>query len=313
MPQSTPRPYSWAWVTGSSSGPRLNGRNTKNISKTISVSWGRNSLHQPALLHEVIDGLSVKPGKIYLDCTVGSGGHAEAIVAQGGKVYGLDVDPGALERTKARLGNKIELKQANFAGLKQAAQDWGLTSVAGILLDLGLSTEQIEDRQRGFSWGADAPLDMRADPNLKVTAADLLNGLGRTELIKLFRVYGEEHKSRQIAEAVISRRPLTTTGQLVEIIETVTPLKPRSHHPATLVFQALRIAVNDELNNLKTALPQAVDLLAASGRLAVISFHSLEDRIVKNFMRDTKNLTTITKKPIIGERPHAILRVAEKL
>lgn len=218
-----------------------------------------------------------------------------------------------MERTERRLEGKIGLKLANFSQLGSAAREWGLTQVQGILLDLGLSTEQIEDSARGFSWQSDGPLDMRADPSLKVTAADLVNGLGRGELIKLFRLYGEEPKSRQIAEAIIARRPVKTSADLLAAIEAAAPGRQRSHHPATLVFQALRICVNDELNNLKTVLPQATELLAIKGRLAVISFHSLEDRIVKNFMKENNSLTVITKKPIIGERPHAILRLAEKI
>ncbi len=187
-----------------------------------------------------------------------------------------------------------------------------------MLLDLGLSSEQIADPARGFSWQSDGPLDMRADPNLGVTAADLVNGLGRGELIKLFRLYGEESRAKQVAEAIIANRPIKTTGQLVRAIETAQPsLKlrrvNRSHNPATLIFQALRIAVNDELNNLKAVLPQAVELLESGGRLAVISFHSLEDRIVKNFMKENKTLKILTKKPIISTQPHAMLRVAEKI
>jgi len=178
-----------------------------------------------------------------------------------------------------------------------------------VLLDLGLSTEQIEDPKRGFSFQTDGPLDMRSDPNLGVSAADLVNGLGRSELIKLFRLYGEEPRAKQIAEAVIANRPVKTTRQLAGLIERTS----RSHNPATLIFQALRIAVNDELNNLKAVLPQAVELLETGGRLAVISFHSLEDRIVKNFMKENKDLTIINKKPIISAKPHAMLRMAEKL
>lgn len=174
---------------------------------------------------------------------------------------------------------------------------------------MGLSTEQIEAQDRGFSWQTDGPLDMRADPNLKVTAADLVNGLGLGELTKLFKLYGEEPRAKQIAAAIIANRPIKTTGQLVKLLKKT----ERGHHPATLVFQALRIAVNDEINNLKAVLPQAVERLKTGGRLAVISFHSLEDRIVKNFMSDHQQLKIITKKPIISVKPHAVLRVAEKL
>jgi 16S rRNA (cytosine1402-N4)-methyltransferase len=268
-----------------------------------------NALHQPVLLQSVIDGLNVRPGKAYIDCTLGSGGHSQQIKRLGGIVYGLDVDPEALKRVEDM---DFITRRANFKDLKAAAFEWGLDQVAGILIDLGLSTEQIVDPKRGFSWQADSPLDMRADPSLSVSAADLVNGLGEGELEKLLRVYGEEPQAKAIAKAIIRKRPITTTEELIKAIEAVKSPK-RSHNPATLVFQALRIAVNDELNNLKTVLPQAVDLLEPGGRLAVISFHSLEDRIVKNFMKDNKNLKVINKKPIISERPHAVLRLAEKL
>lgn len=224
-------------------------------------------------------------------------------------VYGLDVDPEALARTRRRLGEKIKLLPLNFARLKEAAGQFGLKQISGVLLDLGLSDEQIGDQKRGFSWQSDGPLDMRADPNLTVTAADLVNGLGRGELTKLFQLYGDEHRAKPITEAIVAHRPIRSTGELAALVKAGN----RSHHPATQVFQALRMAVNDELNNLKAVLPQAARLLEPGGRLAVVSFHSLEDRIVKNFMKENKALKIITKKPIIGDNPHAVLRLAEKL
>ena len=266
-------------------------------------------MHKSVLLPEVIDSLKVRLGKVYLDCTLGSGGHSREIVEKGGRVYGLDVDPEALKRVESM---NLITKQANFKDLKAVAYEWGLTEVGGILLDLGLSTEQIETDGRGFSWQTDGPLDMRADPSLKVTAADLINGLGEGELVKLFKTYGEEPQAKSLAKAIVKARPFKTTGELVQAIEAI-KYPVRRHHPATLVFQALRIAVNDELNNLKAVLPQAVELLEPGGRLAVLSFHSLEDRIVKNFMRDESNLKIVLKKPVISDRPHAVLRVGEKL
>lgn len=271
------------------------------------------ALHQPVLLQFVIDGLNVRQGKAYLDCTVGSAGHSLEIAKRGGRVYGLDVDPQALERAKKRLGPQAKLIQSNFASLKEAADQFGLKAVAGILLDLGLSSEQIADPTRGFSFQSDGPLDMRADPNLGVSAADLINGLGRSELIKLFRLYGEERWTIPIVKAIIAHRPISTTCQLAQLIETVVKAGDRRHHPATQVFQALRMAVNDELNNLKAVLPQAAELLETGGRLAVISFHSLEDRLVKNFMKESPALKILTQKPIISAKPHAMLRLAEKL
>jgi 16S rRNA (cytosine1402-N4)-methyltransferase len=266
-------------------------------------------LHQPVLLQAVIDGLKIQPGKAYIDCTIGSGGHSQQIKLLGGQVYGLDVDPEALVRVETM---SFIVRRANFKDLKAVAREWGLEQVAGILIDLGLSTEQIRDDQRGFSWQTDAPLDMRADPGLSVSAADLINGLGEGELTKLLKVYGEEPQAKAIAKAITVHRPMYTTGDLVKAVARVKH-PGRSHDPATLVFQALRIAVNDELNNLKAVLPQAVELLEPGGRLAVISFHSLEDRIVKNFMKDNAGLKIITKKPVLSAKPHAILRVAEKL
>ncbi len=248
-----------------------------------------------------------------MDGTVGSGGHSLEIAKRGGRVYGLDVDPEALKRAVQRLGPETKLLPMNFSRLSEAADQFGLKTVSGVLLDLGLSSEQIEDQRRGFSWQTDGPLDMRSDPNLGVSAADLVNGLGRGELIKLFQLYGEERRAVSIVKAILLKRPITTTFQLVELIESAVKVRDRHHHPATQVFQALRIAVNDELNNLKAVLPQAVRLLETGGRLAVISFHSLEDRIVKNFMKENQALKILTQKPIISIKPHAILRLAEKL
>lgn len=242
------------------------------------------------------------------------------IIKKGGRLFGLDVDPAAIKRAENRLqiacpGADFQLQQANFKDMATVAKTWGQHEFAGILLDLGLSSDQLEDKTRGFSFLTDGPLDMRADPNLSVTAADLLSGLNEGELNELFAKLGEELHSRAIAAAIVRARRKTkivTAGQLAAIIQSVTRVQTKIN-PATKVFQALRIAVNDELNNLKTALPHGVSLLKTGGRLAIISFHSLEDRIVKNFMRTNKNLKIITKKPIISVKPHAVLRVAEKL
>lgn len=203
----------------------------------------------------------------------------------------------------------------NFAHLKVAADEWQIAGFSGILLDLGLSSDQLADPERGFSFSGDQPLDMRADPDLSVTAADLVNGLNKGELNELFTKLAEEQHSLAIADAIVRARgekPIRTTGQLVKIIESVSRRQERLN-PATKIFQALRIAVNDELNNLKTALPQAVELLKSGGKLCVISFHSLEDRIVKRFMKESQEIKIITKKPIFSVKPHAVLRVAEKI
>jgi 16S rRNA (cytosine1402-N4)-methyltransferase len=279
--------------------------------------------------------LAVKPGEVYLDCTLGSAGHALEIIKAGGRLYGLDIDPEALKRSKERIFKVcpnafFKAKLENFSQLAAVAQEFGLTAVAGILLDLGLSSEQLADPNRGFSFNSDAPLDMRASPDYQVTAADLLSGLNKGELYELFTKLGEEQHSLSIADLIVRTRlakPITTTKQLAEIVmKAVSKRQDLSAHwrihPATKVFQALRIAVNDELNNLKAVLPQAVALLKPGGRLAVISFHSLEDRIVKNFIKNEKKLINLTKKPImpsdeeIKANPRsrsAKLRVAEKL
>ncbi len=279
--------------------------------------------------------MAVKPGEVYLDCTLGSAGHALEIIKAGGRLYGLDIDPEALKRSKERIFKVcpnafFKAKLENFSQLAAVAQEFGLTAVAGILLDLGLSSEQLADPNRGFSFNSDAPLDMRASPDYQVTAADLLSGLNKGELYELFTKLGEEQHSLSIADLIVRTRlakPITTTKQLAEIVmKAVSKRQDLSAHwrihPATKVFQALRIAVNDELNNLKAVLPQAVALLKPGGRLAVISFHSLEDRIVKNFIKNEKKLINLTKKPImpsdeeIKANPRsrsAKLRVAEKL
>jgi len=266
--------------------------------------------HQPVLLQATINQLNIQPGEAYLDCTVGSAGHAVEILKKGGKLYGLDVDPAALKRAKKHLSQACpkafyRLAQHNFSQLTAAAKQFGLTSVAGVLFDLGLSSEQLADKARGFSFQHDAPLDMRADPNLAVTAANLINGLNKGELNELFKKLGEEQRSLSIADSIVHARQsgsISSTLNLVDIISRAVPKRRGRLHPATKVFQALRIAVNDELNNLKQALPQAISLLKPKGRLVVISFHSLEDRIIKNFIKNNHQLNNLTKKPL---RPNA--------
>jgi len=293
-------------------------------------------VHKSVLLQQTINLLNIKPNKAYLDCTLGSAGHAIEIIKKGGKLYAIDVDPSALAKARKNLeacssfsstdGKPFfRLHQENFSKLKQVAKHFKLTSVDGILMDLGLSSEQLADKARGFSFQLDAPLDMRADPKSAVTAADLINGLTKGELNELFKKLGQEQRSLSIVNHIIRARrqqPIQSALKLAEIVRRAVPYKGKIH-PATKVFQALRIAVNDELNNLRIALPQAVELLKPGGRLAVISFHSLEDRIIKNFIKQEKNhLTNLTKKPIrptqeeIAVNPRARsakLRVAQKI
>ena len=233
--------------------------------------------------------LAVRPGGVYIDGTVGGGGHAEAILessAPDGRLLGLDRDPGALEAAGerlARFGGRAVLRHGSFARLAALAE--GFAPVDGVLLDLGLSSLQLADPARGFAFSQEGPLDMRFDPTAPgPTAADLVNGLPVKELAALLYRYGEERQAGRIAEAIVAARPLETTRQLAEVIERAVGRRGRIH-PATRTFQALRIAVNKELEALEAALPQAVDLLRPGGRLVVISFHSLEDRIVKRFLR----------------------------
>ena len=228
-----------------------------------------------------------------IDGTVGMGGHAEAMLERSGpgvRVLGLDVDPGALGRAGARLerfGERARLARASFRHLRRAAEAHGVDRAQAILLDLGVSSYQLEESGRGFSFQADEPLDMRLDPEAPETAASLVNGLPEPELARVLRQYGDEPHARRIARAIVRRRPLRTTADLVAAVRSGVPRAawPRRLHVATRTFQALRMAVNDEPAALGEALAQAPDLLAVGGRLGVIAFHSGEDRIVKQTFR----------------------------
>ncbi|HSO27107.1 MAG TPA: 16S rRNA (cytosine(1402)-N(4))-methyltransferase RsmH, partial [Anaerolineales bacterium] len=261
--------------------------------------------------------------------------------APDGRLLGLDLDPQALEIARKRLaefGDRVILVRASYITLQAQLRQVGWTDVQGVILDLGLSSMQLDTAERGFSFRNDAPLDMRFDPQNPVTAADLVNQLPENDLADLIYRYGEERRSRQIARALVQARPLQTTGELAKVVARVVRGQP-GLHPATRTFQALRIAVNGELEALETVLPQALAALAPGGRLAVISFHSLEDRIVKQFMRlESRDcicpprqpvctcghkaaLIEVTRRPIrpaaaeIAENPRArsaVLRIAEK-
>ncbi len=246
--------------------------------------------HTPVLLEETLKALSVQPGGRYIDCTLGDGGHAAAILersAPGGQLLGMDADPVAIEIARERLQeykNSALLVNDNFANLQSTCIKYDFFPVHGILMDLGLSSRQLSGSGRGFSFQYDAPLDMRYNPAQKTTAADVVNTASEERLAHIIRTYGEENQARRIAHLIVQNRPLKTTGQLVDLIEQVVKRHGRIH-PATRTFQALRIAVNHELEHLETALRQAVELLGYEGRLAVITYHSLEDRIVKQFMQ----------------------------
>lgn len=252
--------------------------------------------HIPVMPAEVLAALQPHPGGRYIDATAGGGGHTALLLAHSaptGRMLAIDADPQALERIAEQssepvIAGQLILAHGNFAHLKSIAQDAGFGLVDGILLDLGLSSDQLSDWRRGFSFSSDGPLDMRFDPTRTTTAADLVNTLSEAELADLIWRYGEERRSRQIARRIIqarTRQPITRTAQLAQLVAAGVPGHPGGIHPATRTFQALRIAVNDELKNLEEVLPQAVDLLAPGGRLAVISFHSLEDRIVKRYLQ----------------------------
>ena len=247
--------------------------------------------HIPVLVEETIKALAIRPGGHYIDCTLGGGGHAAAISDQsspGGKLLGIDADPEAIKIARTRLeaySDSILLISENFANLQAICIKYDFFPVHGILFDLGLSSLQLDSNVRGFSFQLDGPLDMRLSPSQEVTAADIINASPEAELAHLIRTYGEEAHSRQIARHIVKERPITTTRQLAQTIERATRGRRGRIHPATRTFQALRIAVNRELEHLESALKQAVDLLGCEGRLVVISYHSLEDRIVKQFMR----------------------------
>lgn len=300
--------------------------------------------HVPVLLEAVLALLPPAPRMI--DGTLGAGGHTRALLDAGaGVVLGLDVDPNALALARAALqayGDRAQIVHASYARMAEAARSLGWDSVGGILLDLGVSSMQLDTAERGFAFMKDGPLDMRFDPQGdRPTAADIVNLWDEAELADLFFRYGEDPQSRRLARAVAAGRPYATTRQLAQVIESALPRRPGDRiHPATRVFQALRLAVNDELGVIERALPQAVSLLEPGGRLAVISFHSLEDRIVKQFFKQestdclcpprtpvcvcghTASLTLVTRRPVVAadaeihDNPRsrsAKLRVVEKI
>lgn len=315
--------------------------------------------HIPVLLSEVMAGLQPRPGGLLVDGTLGAGGHTAAwleTTAPDGRVLAFELDAVAIEAARAALagydGGRVEIVHASYERMGELAPAHGFGAVDAVLLDLGFSSMQIDDPERGFAFRFDAPLDMRFDMGQALTAEELVNRTPEVELADLIYEYGEERHSRRIARAIVGARPIRTTGELAEIVARAVPRSRGDRHsrggrrvqerihPATRTFQALRIAVNDELGALSRTLPQAVELLKPGGRLAVISFHSLEDRIVKNFMRDAARgcicppdlpqcvcdheprLELVTRKPITGgeaeveENPRARsakLRVAERV
>lgn len=306
--------------------------------------------HISVLLNETIDSLKIREGGIYVDCTLGGGGHTSEIVRRvgiSGKVIGIDQDMEALEAARKRLTefkDNIIFVHSNFYKLKEVIYQYNIGSVDGVLFDLGVSSYQLDEVSRGFSYMHDAPLDMRMNSTDITTAEDLVNELSEEELAKIIKDYGEEKWAARIARFIIEQRlkkRITTTGELVEIIKAAVPAGARREgpHPAKRTFQALRIAVNDELNRFAAALRDAVDIARPGGRVCVISFHSLEDRIAKEVFRDLagtcecppdfpvcrcnrkKEVEIITRKPIVPDEEEIInnprarsakLRVVEK-
>lgn len=287
-----------------------------------------SNFHTSVLLEEAIGYLQIRPGEWYIDATLGGGGHTAEIIKRGGLVLGIDQDAEAIAFVRQNLPDeRIVLAHGNFIDIKKIAEEHKFSNITGILLDLGVSSHQFDTSERGFSFMQDAPLDMRMDKRLGVTAADLIHALTKRELTELLTKFGEETHAWKIIPAIISAREkkkIETTRELAEIIEKVVPRKKESMHPATKVFQALRIAVNAELYSLRTVLPQAIALLRPKGRLVIISFHSLEDTIVKHAFLDfaeQQQGVILTKKPIepgeeeIAQNPRsrsAKMRVFEK-
>ena len=302
--------------------------------------------HRPVLYNEIIHFLQPQREGFYVDGTLGAGGHAWGILdasSPSGRLLGLDVDPQAIELARSRLasfGERAVIRRASYATLSEQLLALGWNQVQGVLLDLGASSMQFDTPERGFSFREDAPLDMRFDPENPRRAEDLVNKLSEKELADILYQYGEERRAYQVARSIVQARPIHTTGELARVVGRVTGSGKRGMHPATRTFQALRIAVNQELEALEQVLPQAIQALAPGGRLAVISFHSLEDRIVKQFVRKESRdclcpprqpvctcghkatLLEITRHPIepqedeVQENPRsrsARLRVAEKL
>jgi 16S rRNA (cytosine1402-N4)-methyltransferase len=286
------------------------------------------TVHRPVLLDQVVHGLAPRDGMTIVDGTAGAGGHAAALaraVSPSGRVIGLDRDPDMLRLAEdATRGLPVTLVKAAYSELDRVLDELKIDTIDGLLLDLGLSSDQLHWASRGFSFAADGPLDMRFDPESETTAADLVNTLSAEDLANLIYQFGEERHSRRIARRIVEERekePITTTARLAATVRRGVPGKWGTKDPATRTFQALRIAVNDELGHLERILSEAPERLKPGGRFAAISFHSLEDRRVKHAFRDDPRLTVLTKKPVTADLAQlaanprarsAKLRVAER-
>ena len=256
-------------------------------------------VHKSIMLEEVIESLAIKPNGIYVDGTLGGAGHSFEIVkrlGEGGRLIGIDQDGEAIEAATKRLTpykDKVTIVRSNYAQMKEVLRDLGILKVDGILLDLGVSSYQLDNAERGFTYREDVPLDMRMDQRQTKTARDIVNDYSETELYHIIRNYGEDKFAKNIAKHIVQARqkaPIETTGQLIEVIKAAIPKKVRATggHPAKKTFQAIRIELNHELDVLKNNLEDMIDLLNDEGRIAIITFHSLEDRIVKNIFRTSE-------------------------
>lgn len=279
--------------------------------------------HVPVLLEEALQALQVKEDGVYIDATYGRGGHAREILKRlgaNGKLLVFDRDPQACDDARRKLGmdKRVIITQGSFSMLGYTMDNLGLAgSINGILFDLGVSSPQIDDSQRGFSFRTDGPLDMRMDPGAGESAAEWINRAEENQIAHILREYGEERFARRIARAIVQERsiePIDTTRRLAEIVARAVPTREKKKDPATRTFQAIRIHVNRELEDLREVLPQAVRLLASGGRLVVISFHSLEDRIVKNFMRtETKGEELPPELPVRHDRFQPRMKIIGKV
>lgn len=260
-------------------------------------------VHKSVLLNETIDGLNIQPDGIYVDGTLGGGGHAYEVcrrLGDKGSIVGIDQDAAAIEAAGNRLkdfGEKVIIVRSNYCDMKSKLHELGIDKVDGIVLDLGVSSYQLDTAERGFSYREDAPLDMRMDTRQKMTARDIVNDYEEMELYRVIRDYGEDKFAKNIAKHIVAARkvkPIETTGELTEIIRASIPMKyqKKSGHPAKRTFQAIRIELNRELEVLKDSLDDMIDLLNPGGRLCIITFHSLEDRIVKSAFRKNENPCT---------------------
>jgi 16S rRNA (cytosine1402-N4)-methyltransferase len=290
-----------------------------NGEQAVTGGHGDRFPHQPVLYHEVLKALAPESGSVYLDGTLGAGGHAEGILkasTPSGKLIGLDIDPHALKIARQRLHAYEErtiIRQASYLDVPMILEEFGLKGIHGILLDLGVSSMQLDQPERGFSFLENGPLDMRFNPMKGSSAADLINALSADALSRIIWDYGEERYARRIAKAIVKAKPIHTTQELVSVILAAVPGYEAHLHPATRTFQALRIATNKELETIAAALPGLVGSLAIGGKIAIISFHSLEDRLVKGYFRkESMDCICPPEQPICNCGHFASLRILTK-